>query len=117
MFPCILAFTSFYSCILDAACGILYPGLAIWMLDTGPRIKIFTLHLACNLDPGSPRGAPMPPIYLQMPPRYLQMPPRCPYAAKCSPYAAKCNPNALPMQLNAAPMQPLCSPCAALCSP
>ena len=33
MHPCILAFTSFYSCILDAAYCILYPGS--WMLYVG----------------------------------------------------------------------------------
>ena len=37
MHPCILAFTSFYSCSLDAACCILYPGLAIWMVECGPE--------------------------------------------------------------------------------
>ena len=53
MHPCILAFTSLYSWILDAACCILYPGFSHLDVGVWPGNRDNTTTGAWYLDSGS----------------------------------------------------------------
>ena len=70
--PCILAFTSFYSCILYAAGCILYPGFSHLDVGVWPQNRPDYHHLASSLSLGSLQGGSQNSSKFQPVPRTLQ---------------------------------------------